>query len=346
MKKERVLDISWGTILKIAIVFLGVYIIFLIRNILIWTVFGLILSVLFNPFIRFLQEKLKFPRVIATLMVYVTVFLLLSLFFYWTVPILVHEIQQFTPLIPQYFQRIAPPLRGLQIEAFENFESFSQTLQDWVKEASSSIFGALVSVFGGILSMVTIFALAMFFSIEEREVDSAIALLSPPGEEDYFLNLWKRSQMKTSAWFASRILSSVFVGIISFVTLKIIKVKYAFLLSVFAGVTDIVPVLGPIFSGIFTVVIVALDSWVKALFVLIAFLIIQQIEGNIITPLFAKKIVGLPAVLVLISLLVGTRLWGFLGAILAIPLTTMVFEFIRDYLKKRKERALASASKD
>jgi len=343
MEEQRVLDISWGTILKVAVVFIGVYILFLIKNILIWTIFGLIISVLFNPPIGFLQEKLNFPRSVATIIVYLIVFGLLTLFFYWTVPILVTEIQQFLPLLPQYFQRVAPPLRGLKIEAFESFETFTETLQNWVQEASSSIFGAIISIFGGIFSMATIFALAMFFSIEEKDVNNAITLLAPVGQEDYFLDLWKRSQKKTSAWFASRILSSAFVGLISYISLRIINVKYAFLLGLFSGVTDIVPVLGPIFSGLLTILMVALDSWAKAFFVLIAYLLIQQIEGSIITPLFAKKMVGLPAVLVLISLLVGTRLWGFLGAILGIPLATMVFEFFRDFLRKRKEMKEASS---
>ena len=86
----------------------------------------------------------------------------------------------------------------------------------------------------------------------------------------------------------------------------------------------------------------ALDSWLKAALILAVFIIIQQIEGNILTPILTKKFIGLPPVLVLISLMIGGKLWGILGAILAIPLAGIVFEFTRDFLKKRKETEFPS----
>lgn len=127
------------------------------------------------------------------------------------------------------------------------------------------------------------------------------------------------------------------MGIVSYIALNALNVNYAFALSVFAGVMDIVPVLGPIFAGTIITILAAMDSWLKALFVLVAFILIQLIEGNIITPILTKKLVGLPAILMLIALLVGGRLGGGLGAILAIPLTGIIYEFLRDFLKKRKE---------
>lgn len=338
MENERVLDISWGTLLKIAIVFLGFYILYLIKDILLWILFGLIISILFNPVINFLERR-RIPRTIAAIFVYVAVFAILSLIFYWTIPIFVVEVQQFTQLFPQYFEKLAPPLRGLNIEAFESFETFTQVLQDWLIRASSSIFGAIVSIFGGIFSTATIFAIAIFFSIEEKEVDKAMKLLVPKKNETYFLRLWERCQIKTAAWFGARALSSLFVGLITYVTLKIFSTEYAAVLALFAGVMDIIPVLGPIFSGLIIITLTALSSPAKAFLILIALILIQQIEGNVITPILTKKMVGLPAILVLTALLIGGKLWGILGAILTIPLVGVIYEFLRDYLQKRKEEA-------
>ena len=75
----------------------------------------------------------------------------------------------------------------------------------------------------------------------------------------------------------------------------------------------------------------------QAIFILIIFILIQQVENNIITPILAKKFIGLSPVLVLLALAIGGTLWGFLGAILAIPLAGILFEFLKDYLKKRKK---------
>ena len=291
---------------------------------------------MFNPVINFLERR-RIPRIIAAIFVYVAVFAIISLIFYWTIPIFIIEVQQFTQLFPQYFEKLAPPLRGLNIEAFESFETFTQVLQEWLVKASSSIFGAIVSIFGGIFSTATIFAIAIFFSIEEKEVDKAMKLLVPKKNETYFLLLWERCQIKTAAWFGARALSSLFVGLITYVTLKIFSTEYAAVLALFAGVIDIIPVLGPIFSGLIIIVITALSSPAKAFLILIALILIQQIEGNVITPILTKKMVGLPAILVLTALLIGGKLWGILGAILTIPLVGVIYEFLRDYLQKRKE---------
>lgn len=336
MNGEKVLDISWGTILKISFAILIFYIIYLIRDILIWFIFALIISVLFNPAVKFLQ-KLRIPRSLSVIFIYVAIFGVLGLTIYWMAPMFVLEIQQFSQLFPQYFEKIAPPLRGLGIEAFESMETFTQAIGNMLQKASSDILSALALFFGGIGSTIFILAIALFLSLEEAWVEKVISLLFPKKYEAYALSVWERSQNKVSGWFGSRILTCVFVGVAFFITLYLFNVKYALSLSLLAGVLNFIPVLGPVIVGVVAFLFVALDSWLKAFFVLIAFILIQQVEGNIIAPILTRKFVGLPPVLVLISLSVGAKLLGILGAILAIPLAGILFEFVRDFLKRKKE---------
>ncbi len=336
MNGGHVLDVSWGTILKISLAFIVFYIIFLVRDILIWFIFAIIISVLFNPAIKFLQ-KFRIPRVLAVIFVYVAIFGFLGLIIYWTAPMFISEIQQFSQLFPQYFEKIAPPLQGLGLEAFESIESFTKALGTLLQKASSDILSALAIFFGGIGSTVFVLAIALFLSFEERGVERMVGLLSPKKYEAFVSTIWEKSQNKVSGWFGSRVLTSLFVGIAVFVALYLFNVKYSLSLALLAGVLDFIPILGPIIAGLIAFVFVALDSWLKAIFVLIAFVLIQQIEGNILSPILTKKFVGLPPVLVLISLSIGAKLLGILGAILAIPLAGILFEFVRDFLKKKKE---------
>jgi predicted PurR-regulated permease PerM len=336
MNTGRVLDVSWGTILKVAIAFLGFYLLYSIRDILIWCIFALIISVLFNPAINFLQ-RMRVPRTLSVISVYVLIFGVLGLLIYFTAPMFIFEIQQFTQLFPQYFEKLAPPLKGLGFSAFESFENFTQALQTWLTRASASILNAISIIFGGVFSTVTIFAIALFLSIEERGVERVIGILSPKKYEVYVLNLWEKSQNKVAGWFGARILCCLFVGVASFLALRLFNIEYAFALSLFAGVTNIIPILGPIFAGAIITIIAALDSWLKAIFILIVFILIQQIEGNILTPVLTRKFIGLPPALVLVSLMIGAKLWGILGAVLTIPIAGILFEFLRDFLKKRKE---------
>ncbi|MFH1714181.1 MAG: AI-2E family transporter [Candidatus Nealsonbacteria bacterium] len=336
MNGEKVLDISWNSILKVSLAFLIFYIIYLVRDILIWFIFALIISVLFNPVINFFC-RFRLPRVLAVVFVYVGFFGILGLTIYWTIPMFVGEIQQFSQLFPHYFERIAPPLEGLGIEAFESMETFTVALGTMLQNASSDILSALGLFFGGIGSTIFILAISLFISIEDKGVERVIATLSPKKYESLVLSLWERSEAKVAGWFGSRILTSIFVAVAVFITLYLFDVKYAFTLALLTGVFDFIPILGPIIVGSLIFMLISLDSWLKAIFVLIAFVLIQQIEGNILSPVLTKKFVGLPPVLVLISLSIGAKLLGILGAILAIPMAGILFEFLRDFLKKRKE---------
>lgn len=336
-QKNQVLDVSWGTILKIAFALFCFYIIYLIRDILVWAGFALIISILLDPLICFLNKK-GLSRSISVISVYAIVFGILALAIYWLFPILFIEIKQFSQLFPQYFDRIAPPLQGLGIEAFASMESFVNALGNYLQSASSDILSALSSIFGGIGSTLFIGFISMFISLEERGTEKMLSIFVPKEYEDYSLDLWRRCRSKAAGWFGTRVLSGIFVGLLSFITLKIFNVDYAFTLAFIAGVLEIVPILGPLLTGFIAFMLVGFDSWLKALFVVGAFTLIQQLEGNLLTPILTKKFVGLPPALVLISLAAGGKLLGVLGAILAIPIVSILFEFFTDFMKAKKEQ--------
>ena len=343
MNNEKILDISWGTLFKIGIAFFSFYIIYLIRDILIWFIFALIVSVLLTPAIVFLQKR-RVPRVVATISIFIFVFGILGILIYLIAPVIasvfITQIQGFAENIPQYFEKFAPPLKGLGLEAFESLETFTLSFQNWLNRASGSILSAIASIFGGIFSTITIFTLAIFLSLEEKGMEKTIRILFPKRQEEEALNIWKSCQSKVSGWFGARILACLFVGVMSYIALWIFKIDadYRFILALFAGVADIIPIIGPIIAGAVIVLVVALKSplWI-ALLILLVFIIIQQIEGNILMPVLTRRFTGLPPALVLIALIIGGELRGILGAILAIPLAGIIFEFTRDFLKKRKE---------
>jgi len=335
MNQEKILDISWETILKIGIAILIFYILFLIRDLIVWFIFALIISLLFDPVIDFLQRK-KVPRVLGSALVYLLVFGIFGLLIYAVAPGFVSEIQKFMQNFPQYFERIAPVLKNLKIPAFADLESFTGVLQNTLAKAGENFFNALSVIFGGISATIFVISAAFFLSLEERGIERVLAALSPRKYEAYVADLWAKCQKKVSGWFVSRILSSLFVGVVSFLVFKLFKIDFSFSLGFLAGITNFIPIIGPIVAGVVIFAMVAMTSLSKAIFVLLAFTILQQIEGNIISPILSRKFIGLPPVLVLISLAVGGKLWGIMGAILVIPLVGIIYEFLRDFLKKKK----------
>lgn len=330
------LDISWGTIVKLAISALLLYTIFLVRDILIWVLFGLIISILLDPAIDALQ-RIRIPRVVGVIVVYLTVFGIIAFIFYGTAPVFVNEITRFSQFFPRYFETLSPVLTGLGVTAFRDFETFISSISGNIETISQNIFKVLFALFGGIFSTLFILSIAIFFSVEEKSVERGIALLFPRKYEVFALNLWAQSHRKVSAWFLSRLISSIFVAVATSISLFLFDVSYPFSLGLLAGILNFIPFVGPLIAGALIAMIVALDSLSKAIFVVLAFILIQQIESNILTPILTRRFIDMPSTLVLIALAVGAELWGIMGAILAIPLFGILYEFIHDFLKKRKE---------
>ncbi len=338
MEQKNVLDVSWETIFKTSIAIVLLYIFFLIKNVLIWFLFAIIISVMLEPLFDFFQKR-KIPRVISVVIVYILIFGLISFLIYLSVPLFVSEINQFSQIFPQYFEKIAPPLRSLGVQAFQNIENFVDFLSKNLSSIATNVFKAASAIFGGILSTLFVFTLAVFLSLEDKPIEKSLILLFPKKYEAYILDLWRRCRNRVSGWFLARVVGSVFVGIFVYISLLIFKTKYSFTLSLLAGVLDFIPVIGPIFVGFLIFLVVALENFVRAIFVLIVFILIHQIEGNIVTPLLMKKFVDLSPVLVILALTIGGILWGFWGAILAIPFFGILSEFLGYLLKKRREEA-------
>ncbi len=337
MDNEKILDISWRTIAKISITIALFYLLFSVRNILIWFIFALTISVLFNPVINFLQTK-KIPRGLAVVLIYVGSFGILSILLFMMVPIFITEIQAFLNNFPEYFEKISPPLKGLGFEAFSSLESFLTSLGSTLEGMAQNIFVALFSIFGGVFTTLFVIITAIFLSLEERGVERSLMLLFPKKYENQVMSVWARCQKKVSGWFGARILASLFVGVVSYIVFLIFNVKYPFTLALFAGVFNFIPYIGPLLTAVILFVVIFPSDQFKAIITLIAFGAIQQIENTILSPLLMKKFVGLPPALVLVSLVVGGNLWGLLGAVLAVPLFGIFFEFFKEFLQRRRDK--------
>ena len=264
------LDITWSTILKISIAGLTLYILFLVKDILIWVLFGFIISILFDPLVDLLQ-RFRIPRVVGVIVIYLAIFGFIALSIFAAAPFFLNEIQRFSQLIPQYFNTVAPPLAGLGIEAFTDTQTFMDTVGRNVEGLGSSVFSALFAVFGGLFSTLFVISIAIFLSIEEKWVERIIRLLFPKRQEALALNVWERSQRKVSGWFLARVLSSIFVGVATYFALLVLNVQYPVSLAIFSGVLNFIPIVGPLFAGAIIVLVVSLDSTLRAIFVALSF---------------------------------------------------------------------------
>jgi predicted PurR-regulated permease PerM len=333
---SQTLDISWGTIIKIAVAILGIYFIYQISEILVWIVFAFIISILFSPLVGWLR-KIKIPHYISVIIVYTSVFGLVSVFAYLTVPVLYAELKILATDIPKHIESISPYLHYVGFESVETMEDFTAVFFESFEKIMANIFSFLGIMFGGFFSATFIIILAFFISLERNTIEKAVEVLSPENKKDRILSIWKRCRDQVSRWFLIRLLAGAFVGLSSYIAFYFLGVEYALFFAVVGGVLNIVPYIGSVIAGLVFFAILVLTNPVQAFFVIVAFTVIQTIEGAV-TPYLSEKIMGVSSVIVLIAITIGGMLWGTLGAILAIPLLGIIFEFTKGYLENRKRK--------
>jgi predicted PurR-regulated permease PerM len=337
MKKEiEMIDITWRAIFKVlaAIILFGI--VYLLRDVIVWAILALFISILFNPLIDILEQK-KIKRVFATIIVYISFLLVSILIMFIIVPPLVTETQYFSSNFSQYFNMVPAYLSQMGLDSFEGIYSLNASLNQSLIKVSSNIFGVFASLFGSLFAGLTIFVLSIFMSLEEKEIINGLKLVSPKEFEKEVLNRWERSQHHVVAWFGSRVLACICVTIMTFLMCVFLKIKFALALALLAGVLNMVPMVGPIISSVVIAAFALAVSLPKLIIAVIFLIIIQQIESNVLMPIFTKKLSGLPSVLVLISILVGGVLGGIVGAVLAIPMAGIIFEGLKDYFNHKKK---------
>ncbi len=335
MTEKQTLDISWEAIVKVVFTLVIAYILYQVSEILVWIVFAIIISILFNPLIDYMQ-RLRIPRIIGASISYIGVFGIISLFIYALIPTFYLEVKAFIESVPGHIETISPYLHYIGVEQFSTMEEFMEVFRESSETIMANIFNVVGVIFGGFFSAMFIIILAFFLSLEGTMVENAIKTISSRNKTEYLLSVWDKCRNQVSKWFLIRILASAFVGISVFIAFYLLGVKYALLFAVIAAVFNIVPFIGPVVAGILFFIILSLGNIVQAMFAIVAFTIIQSIESAL-TPLLSKKIMGVSSALVLVAITIGGYLWGTLGAILAIPLLGMIFEFTKAYLQKRNE---------
>ena len=207
-----------------------------------------------------------------------------------------------------------------------------------LSSVSGGFFATASSFLGGVFSFSIIFVISFYLLVKEDGVAEFLEIIVPLKQEEYFIGLWKRTQAKIGRWMQGQLLLMLIVGILIYFGLLVLRVPHALLLGVLAFVCEIIPVFGMTIAAIPAFLLGALNGgWTLGLLVILLYLIVQQFEANVIYPLVVKKIVGIPPLLVIISLIIGAKLAGFLGIILSVPISVALMEFIEDINKKKIE---------
>jgi predicted PurR-regulated permease PerM len=281
---------------------------------------------------------------------YVGVFGSLFAVVYAFFPPILEDTQSFLTTAPQYLNtlNLPEPLTSFaNPAAVAGSENQAQSILDTVlafrsafTDASGGAVRVISTFFGGIFALVLVIVLSFYFAIQATGVDDFVRLITPLKHEDYVVGLWLRAKKKIGLWMQGQLLLSLIVGVIVYLGLLIMGVPYALLLAVLAAVLDLIPIFGSFIAGVIAV-IVSFTSGGFALAVIVAglFFIVNQFEAHLIYPLVVNKVVGIPPLLVILAIIIGGSLAGFLGVLLSVPIAAALREFLTDVERGKKARA-------
>lgn len=329
------LEISWNTLWRIFVFVFFIAILIIGKQILLALFLALAISSGVEFMVNFL-ERHRIPRSVSVIAVFLLGAIIIATFTYFVLPFI------FADLAIVFSSFGNSPLSAW----VRPFTEGDNSLASWISKVSSyllsgnfSSFGTVQGVFSGAALFVTILMTSFYLSLSKDGVERFIQVIVPEDLEEKAMRLYSRSMQKISFWFRSQIILSFMVGVLVWASLFLLHVRHSLILGIMAAIFEIVPFVGPILAGATAVLFALVTSPSLALYTLIAFVIIQQFESNVLVPIVTQKTVGLHPVVVIVSLLIGIEAAGFLGALVAVPAAAVFQEIVEDRALRRPPKS-------
>lgn len=346
LKQPIQINITAGTILKSILIVILIWAVFALRDLVLVLLTSIVIASAIEPMTRWFMKK-HIPRVLSVLLIYLLVIIILSGTFFFFLPPLISDFNQVIGSIPSYLENLSLSASQFSdIPAIQGFiDRISTSLSDGelISQLSGRVPGATLSfittastIFGGILSFMLIIVFSFYLAVQEDGVTNFLKIVIPIQYEKYVVDLWKRSQRKIGFWMQGQLVLGLLIGVLTYLGLSILGIQNALFLALIAALFELIPIFGPILAAVPAIGFALAQGGVPlGLIVVGLYVIIQQFESQLIHPLVVKKMVGIPAILAIVALIIGAKIAGFLGIILSVPVAAAIMEYVNDMEKKK-----------
>lgn len=298
-----------------------------------WSV---LLAYLLNPIVNQISKH-NISRIWAVIIVYSILTATIFFILFTITPKISREMGRLIDLLPIYSRQagelmnkiyskldqieyLPPEFIGVEEAITENLTRIQVYLVNFFRNITTRIF----NIFTHLVTLVLIPVFTFYFLKDASHFKKKIILLLPKSGRTAILDIARDIDILISRFIRGQLIVAAAVGVLSIAAMLIIKVEFAFLIGFIAGLSNIIPYFGPIIGSIPGVIIALLDEPSKAIWVIIAFTVIQQIESAIISPKIVGESVGLHPIMVILVLIVGNMLYGILGMLFAVPVAASI----------------------
>lgn len=311
MKKDTAkIEVSYKTIVFTVAFLTLMWILYQIRDLVLEFFVALLLSAILNPLVTNLG-KLKLPRSLAIILVYVFLISLVSFIVAVSAPPVIEQTTVLVNRLPLYSAE-------LKISSYIK-DPVIDNILSYLGSLPTQVIKIIFSFFGNLLSVLTVLIFTFYLLISRQVLEKQLYFLfgNLKGKKVYILieNLEK----KLGGWARAQLMLMLLVGVLTYIGLLILNFPFALSLSLLAGLLEIIPYLGPILAAIPTVIVGFSLSPIKGVLSLILVFLVQQIENYVFVPKVMEKTTGVPPIITLLALAVGLRLAGVVGALISLP---------------------------
>jgi predicted PurR-regulated permease PerM len=306
-----------------------------VRRVLTWIVVAALLAIILGPLVDLTERRLHLRRALATLLVFLVALVALAGILTVFIRPLASEGPQFIDRVPGYVQqaRTGRGPVGRLVQRY-NLDEYLQRNQARLREGANRLttpaLGVLRSIFSTVVALVTIFVLTFLMVLQGPKLLASWTAALPERQQERVRRVAADCAKAVTGYMTGNLLISVIAGAVTYVVLWVMGVPYRGVVALFVGFADLIPLVGATLGAVVAVAVAALHSLPAALVVLVVFVAYQQLENHVLQPVIMSRTVELSALTVLVSILIGVELFGFLGALLAIPVAGVLHVIGRD----------------
>ena len=325
-------DISWVTLWRILVFVALAAMLYQGRQIVLGLFLAIVIASGIEGIVDVLETRIKLPRSVGVILIFLAILVTLIVIVYTVVPLFLVELNT-------VFAGVGKGVLGnlgIDLQGSQSASAIVGKITSKFLDTNASPLALFSGVFGSFGLAIAVVVSSFYLSLTHDGVERFLRVVVPQDYEETTMRIYKRSKELIGSWFRMQIVLSVTMGFVVWVGLALLGVRYAFLIAVLAGIFEIVPFLGPILSGAVAVVSALLTSTTLAVWTLVFFIVAQQLESHVLVPLLSRRAVGLHPVIVIVALLIGAEIGGFLGVIIAVPLAAILQEMVQDWSSRRR----------
>lgn len=311
----RKVEISHRTIIFVVLLLAGLWFLLQITDVIFIVFVAFIIMSALKPLVDRLQ-KLKIPRGLAILLIYLVIWGLIGGVISLIIRPLFDQTSHLIALLPAALGRISL--------FSDNQQIITDQLVSRIGSLPTGIVKFVVGFFGNLLSVFTTLVISFYMLLEHKNLDEAVASIFGHEHQEKVLKIIQTIGIRLGGWVRGEMILMFSIGIMTYVGLSILGVEIALPLAIIAGFLEVVPNIGPVVSAVPAILIALTIHPLTALLTALMYLLVQLLENNILVPNVMRKAVGVNPLVSILGLLVGFKLAGVAGAVLAIPLVIVI----------------------